>query len=457
MDNRSRKRHIEMLDKKHLWHPFTQMKEWMREEPVIITEGRGSFLKDITGRWYLDGISSVWVSLHGHGKKEINNAIKEQVDKISHSTFLGLTHPPAVELAEKLIKISPEGLTRVFYSDNGSTAVEIGLKMAFQFWLHKGVKGKTKFICLTNAYHGDTIGAVSVGGIDVFHSIFSPLLFSTRRAPSPYCYRCEYGKKYPSCKLYCLKVMEKIIKKYHKDTAGLIIEPMVQGAGGMIVFPPEYLRGVKNLCRKYGILLIADEVATGFGRTGKMFACEHEDVRPDILCLAKGITGGYLPLAVTITTERIFKEFLGKFQDLKTFFHGHTYTGNQLGCAAALASLETFKRDQTLRKMQKKIKTFKKGLAEIALLPHVGEVRQLGFMAGIELVKDKKTRTPYSLADKAGWKVCRIAREKGVLIRPLGNVVVLMPMLSISHQELKILVHITSDAIREATGNAAKG
>lgn len=465
MNIQLRKKQLEQLDKKYLWHPFTQMKEWTKKAPLIITEGRGSFLKDIFGKWYIDGISSVWVSVHGHGKKELDNAIKGQIDKISHSTLLGLTHPPAIELAEKLVNTvnssraclsgrqvtRRRSLSKVFYSDNGSTAVEIGLKMAFQYWKHLGVKDKVKFLSLNNAYHGDTIGAVSVGGIDIFHNIFSPLLFKSYKAPSPYCYRCEVGKKYPSCRLFCLKKMEKILQKHHKEIAGLIIEPLVQGAGGMIVSPHGYLKGVEKLSRKYNILLIADEIATGFGRTGRMFACENENVTPDILCLAKGITGGYLPLAATITTERIYKAFLGEYKVMKTFFHGHTYTGNQLACAAALANLEVFKKEKTIKNLQKKIETLRKGLKKISGLQHVGEVRQKGFMVGIELVKDKKTKKPYDIKEKIGWKACYKAREKGLIIRPLGNVVVIMPPLNISTQELKKLLQITEESIRETT------
>ncbi len=447
----TRKKRYRECDNRYLWHPFTQMKEWAGEPPVIITEGRGSFLKDINGRWYLDGISSVWVTTHGHRKAAIDLAIKNQLDKISHSTLLGLTHTPAIDLAKQLVATVPKGISRVFYSDNGSTAVEIALKMAFQYWKLKGVKRKTRFLSLNNAYHGDTIGAVSVGGIELFHKIFSPLLFKSYRAPSPYCYRCEPGKKYPSCRLYCLKTMENIIKKYHKEIAGLIIEPVVQGAGGIIVSPKGYLKGVKKLCTKYNILMIADEVATGFGRTGKMFACEHENVRPDILCLAKGITGGYLPLAATLTTEKVYKAFLGRFKDLKTFFHGHTYTGNQLACSAALANLKVFKKEKTLQKMQKKIKTLKNGLTGISRLSHVGDVRQKGLMAGIELVKDKKTKKTYPLKEKMAWRVCNKAKERGLIIRPLGDVIVLMPPLSISDQELKRLVQITEESIRKAT------
>ena len=451
MKIQSRKKYLEKLDNSCLWHPFTQMKEWYCESPIIITEGKGSFLKDIIGRWYIDGVSSIWVTVHGHGKEEINLAIKKQIDRISHSTLLGLTHPPAIELSEKLVKLAPEGLSRVFYSDNGSTAVEIGLKIAFQYWQRRGIKEKKRFLSLNHAYHGDTVGAVSVGGIDLFHKAFSPLLFKSYRAPAPYCYRCELGKKYPSCRLSCLKKMESIIRKYHGKIAGLIIEPVVQGAGGMIVSPPGYLKGIRRLCKKHHILMIADEVATGFGRTGKMFACEDEDISPDILCLAKGITGGYLPLAATLTTEKIYKAFLGNYMDLKTFFHGHTYSGNQLACAAAIANLKLFRKEKTLYKMRNKINLLKKELAEMIKFPNVGDMRQKGFMVGIELVKDKGLRKPYPLEEKIGIRVCNRAREKGLIIRPLGNVIVLMPPLSISRQELKRLIHITSEAIAEVT------
>ncbi len=451
MSIKSHEKHIEKLDQDYLWHPFTQMKDWLEEKPLIITEGRGSFLKDISGKWYLDGVSSLWVNVHGHGKKEIDNAIKQQVDKISHSTLLGLTHPPAAELAEMIIKISPKGLKRVFYSDSGSTAVEIGLKIAFQYWKHKGDNNKKKFLSLNNAYHGDTIGAVSVGGIDVFHEIFGPLLFKAFKAPSTYCYRCELGKRYPSCKLYCLAKMESVMKKHHREIAGLIIEPLVQGAAGMITSPPGYFKGVRRLCNKYKILMIADEVATGFGRTGRMFACEHENISPDILCLAKGITGGYLPLAATVTTEKIFRAFFGRYEEMKTFFHGHTYTGNQLACAAAIANITLFKKEKILIKMKKKIDILQDGLSRMSRLPHVGDIRQRGFMAGIEIVKNKDTKEPFDIKDKISWKICSRAREKGLLIRPLGNVIVLMPQLSISHQELKSLTRITGEAIKEMT------
>jgi adenosylmethionine-8-amino-7-oxononanoate aminotransferase len=461
MDNR----HLEGSDKEHIWHPFTQMKEWAAEKQVIIAEGRDCHLIDIEGKSYLDGVSSLWVNIHGHRKKEIDEAIKDQIDRISHSTLLGLSNLPAIELAERLVGIIGRGmachaptkcmqrhaLTKVFYSDNGSTSVEVALKMAFQYWKHKGVASKERFISLNNAYHGDTLGAVSAGGIDIFHSAFAPLLFKTYKAPSPYCYRCELDMKYPSCGLACLTKMEEILHGRHDEIAALIIEPLVQAAGGMIVSPPGYLKGVRELCAKYDVLFIADEVATGFGRTGKMFACEHEAVVPDMICLSKGITGGYLPLAVTVASEEIYNAFLGEFSELKTFFHGHSYTGNPLGCAAALACLGIFDNEKTLEKLRPKVQVLEDRLREMSALDHVGDARNKGLMAGVELVKEKETKTPYPWEQKMGWRICRYVREKGILIRPLGNVVVIMPPLSISADDLRYMLDTIKEAIEEVT------
>jgi adenosylmethionine-8-amino-7-oxononanoate aminotransferase len=447
-------RRLEELDKKYIWHPFTQMKEWLEEKPVIISEGKDCFIKDIYGRWYLDGGSSLWVNIHGHTKKEIDDAIKEQIDHISHSTLLGLSNVPAIRLAKKLVQIinsslvtRHSSLSKVFYSDNGSTSVEVALKMAFQYWRHKGVDGRNTFISLNNAYHGDTIGAVSVGGIDIFHKAFEPLLFKTYRAPSPYCYRCELGKKHSGCGLACIRKIEKIFKENSREIAAMIIEPMIQAAGGMITSPPGYLKGIRKLCTRYNILMIADEVATGFGRTGRMFACEHEGITPDFLCLSKGITGGYMPLAMTLTTNEIYNAFLGEFEDLKTFFHGHSYTGNPLACAAAIACLDLFEKEEVLKKLKRKIKIIETWLKKILHLRHVGDVRNIGLMAGIELVKNKKTKQPYDWAEKMGWRVAYHAKDNGVLIRPLGNVVVIMPPLSISEQNLKRLLDVIKSAI----------
>ncbi|MBE9503704.1 MAG: adenosylmethionine--8-amino-7-oxononanoate transaminase [Proteobacteria bacterium] len=439
------------IDRKHIWHPFTQMKEWEGSTPIIIESGQGSYLIDVEGNRYIDGVSSLWVTVHGHRKKELDDAIRDQLNKIAHSTMLGLSNVPSIELAKKLIHISPESLTRVFYSDSGSTAVEIALKMAFQFRQLRGQKSKTKFISLKEAYHGDTIGAVSVGGMDIFHQIFKPLLFDSMMVMSPFCYRCEKSLEYPSCKLECLNDLEEVMNKHHHEVAALIMEPLMQGAAGMIAHPQGYLKGARELCDKYDIHLILDEVATGFGRTGKMFACEHENVSPDLMTVAKGISGGYLPLAATLASEEIYEAFKGEHEEMKTFFHGHTYTGNPLASAVAIKNIELFEEEKLLDKLQDKIALIANRLEEIKGLPHVGDVRQKGFMVGIELVRDKRQRTEYSTADRAGHKVILEARRQGVIIRPLGNVVVLMPPLSISMDELKQLLDLVHKSIVTVT------
>lgn len=450
---KERNRRLEEEDKTYLWHPFTQMKYWAGERPLIIEKGEGCYLIDIYGNRYLDGVSSIWVNLHGHRRPEIDRAINEQLKKISHSTLLGLSNPPAIELGKKLVEITPAGLSRVFYSDNGSTAVEISLKIALQYWQQKGeeFRGKTKFISFTNAYHGDTLGSVSVGGIDLFHQTFKPLLFPTFKAEYPYCYRCSREKGYPSCDLACLSQVKELIEAHHQEIAALIIEPLVQGAAGMIVSPPDFLRRIRELCTKNNILMIADEVATGFGRTGRMFACEHEDVSPEIMAVAKGLTGGSLPLAATLTTEEIYRGFLGDYREKKTFFHGHSYTGNPLSCAAALASLEIFAQERVLNKLVDKIAFLAERLKDLNQLPHVGEVRQKGFMVGIELVKDKETREEYEFEEKIGIRVTDEARKRGLITRPLGNVIVLMPPLSIDFKELREIVDVTYESIKRVT------
>ncbi len=446
-----RERRLEEWDKRYLWHPFTQMKDYEAQEPLIVERAEGVYLVDINGRRYIDGVSSLWVNVHGHRHPSIDRAVREQLERVAHSTLLGLSNPPAIELAKRLVEIAPEGLTRVFYSDNGATAVEVALKMAFQYWQHKGERQRTRFISFENAYHGDTLGAVSVGGIDLFHRIFSPLLFPTYRVKAPYCYRCPEGLRYPGCGLACLRALEETLKRHHRECAALIIEPVVQGAAGMIVHPAGFLRRVRELCTEYGVLMIADEVATGFGRTGRMFACEHEGVTPDLMCVAKGITGGYLPLAATLTTEEIYEAFLGEYHEFKTFFHGHTYTGNPLACAAACANLEVFEKERTLERMATKVELLAERLKEFWSLPHVGDVRQKGFMVGVELVADRKTKEPFPPQMKVGQKVILEARRQGVVIRPLGDVIVLMPPLAIPEGELERLVEIVYHAIEKVT------
>jgi adenosylmethionine-8-amino-7-oxononanoate aminotransferase len=417
-------------DRSCLWHPFTQQRGWEDDDPLIVESAEGTDLIDASGRRYIDGVSSLWCNVHGHRHPRIDAALREQLDRVAHSTMLGLSHPPAIELAQRLVEIAPPGLTRVFYSDSGSTAAEIALKMAFQYWHQRGERQRTGFLALRDAYHGDTIGSVSVGGIELFHSLYRPLLFDTVKA--------EPGD---------LAEMERLLTEHAGQLAAVIMEPLVQGAAGMLVHPDGYLRQVRELCDRHGVLLILDEVATGFGRTGTMFACEQEGVAPDLLCLAKGITGGYLPLAATLATEAIYEGFLGEFEEFKTFFHGHTYTGNPLACAAALASLDVFDEERTLERLRPKIDLLAELLEPIASHSAVAEIRRRGFMTGIELAG-------FPLELRMGHRVTMEARARGAIIRPLGDVVVLMPPLSISEDDLRRLVAITAEAIDAATGAA---
>ena len=344
MTTSSKTARLAAWDHAYLWHPFTQMQQWEQDVPLIIEKGKGAYLFDTEGRKYLDGTSSIWVNLHGHRHPRLDRALAAQLRNIAHSTLLGLSNPPAIRLARELIRLAPKGLRRVFYSDNGSTAVEVALKMAVQYWQQRlpTVGPKDSFLHLKLAYHGDTVGAVSVGNIELFHARFKALLFPTLQVDPPYCYRCPLSLTYPSCRMACIDPLETILKTRHRELAGVILEPLVQAAAGMVTAPPGYLKRVRALCTTYNVLLIADEVATGFGRTGKMFACQHEGVTPDLMAISKGLTGGYMPLAATLTTEEIYRAFLGRYEDWKTFFHGHSYTGNPLGCAVALANLEVF-------------------------------------------------------------------------------------------------------------------
>lgn len=431
---------ITAKDKKYVWHPFTQMQDWEKDEVCIIERAQGNYLYDIHGKKYLDGISSLWVTLHGHKHPLIDRAIKKQLKKLDHSTMLGLSNTPAVELAEKLISIAPKGLARVFYSDAGSTAMEIALKIAYQFFQqdkNKQYRTKTKFLTLKEAYHGDTIGSVSLGGVDMFHSIYRPLLFKTIQLPTPF---HSAGNK-PSLQT-AIALLERAFKKYHKQLAGFVIEPLVQGAAGIYTAPKGYLKAARKLCTKYNVLLICDEVAVGFGRTGKMFACEHEGVTPDIMAIAKGISGGYLPLAATLTTEKIYNNFKGDYASCRTFYHGHTYTGNPLACAAALGSLEVFKKERTLEKLQPKIAQLARELQRFTELSVVKDIRQCGFIAALELGE-------YTYAEAVGHKVCRAARAKGLIIRPLGNNIVFMPPLSLTSKELMWMLKVIYECIEE--------
>lgn len=457
--NTIEKKELESWDNLFLWHPFTQMKDHIKENPLIIAEGKGVMLIDIDGNEYIDGVSSMWCNLLGHRNEVINDAIKSQLDKIAHTTLLGPTNIPAVTLAKKLIEIAPEGIKKVFYSDNGSTAIEIAIKIAFQYWQQKGdeFKNKIKFVALENAYHGDTIGAISIGGVKLFHELYRPLLFDAAFVPSPYCYRCPEGQNREECEMDCLQKLEDTFKADSDKIAAFIIEPLIQGAGGMLTQPKGYLSAVRDLCDKYNVLLILDEVLTGFGRTGKMFACAHEDVVPDIMAIAKGMNGGYLPLAATLCTDEIYNCFLGKFEEKKTFYHGHTYTGNPLACAAALAVLNIFEKDEIINKIQPKIEILKTRLDEFVNLKHVGDIRQLGLIAGIELVKDKKTKGSFTIDKKIGIKVCNEAKKHGLLIRPLGDVIVIMPPLIISESDINKIMDIVKESIVVVTEKTTYG
>jgi adenosylmethionine---8-amino-7-oxononanoate aminotransferase len=432
-----------------VWHPFTQMQAWRGERAPVIVAGEGEFLLDSDGRRYIDGISSLWCNVHGHRHPRIDAAVRNQLDRVAHSTMLGLSHPGAEELARRLVEIAPGAgdsepgaLSRVFYSDNGSTAVEVALKMAFQYWQQAPDRrpGRTTFVRLQNAYHGDTVGAVSVGGIELFHSLYRPLLFDALEVPA--------GDAV---------ALDRLLAGAAGEVAAVVVEPLVQGAAGMLVQPPGYLRAVKELCDAHDVFLICDEVATGFGRTGTMFACEQEDVVPDFLCLAKGLSGGYLPLAATLTTDRVYEAFMGSFEDFRAFFHGHTYTGNPLACAAALATLDLFEEERTLEQLAPKITLLEQLLDDlVAPLDHVAGVRRAGFMCGIELAADRRHGAGYEPALRMGHEVALAARARGAIVRPLGDVVVLMPPLSIAPDVLEELVEIVADSIAAATGEAVE-
>ena len=444
----SRTEELAKLDRTHVWHPFTPMSVWLEDDPLVIERGEGCELVDTDGRRYLDGVSSLWVNVHGHGHPTIDAAVRDQLDALAHSTFLGLTHPPAVELAARLTAMAPGRLSRVFFSENGAAAVEVALKMAYSYWRNQG-EDRDRFVRLQHAYHGDTIGAVSIGGIERFHDSYRPLLFATAEIPSPYCYRCPLGRKYPSCDLACADELEGVLTREAGRVAAVVVEPLVQGAAGMITAPDGHLARIAEIARRHGVLLVVDEVATGFGRTGRMFASEIDGVEPDVMCLAKGITGGYLPLSATLATEDVFDAFLGAPEEHKTLYHGHSYSANPLCCAAALANLQVFEDERTLERLAPKIKRLTALMEPLRDRPHVGDVRQRGFMVGIELVADTATKEEFPEAWQVGAQVARRARARGVIVRPLTDVVVLMPPLAMSEDQLERLVTAVAESIDE--------
>jgi adenosylmethionine---8-amino-7-oxononanoate aminotransferase len=489
------------FDHQFVWHPFTQMRDWLKREPVVIAAGKGAVLRDVQGREYLDANSSIWTNLHGHNDPKINTAIQRQLKKIAHSSALGLANEPASLLAEKLVRATnPQSairnpqLEKVFFSDNGSTALEVALKLACEFTRRtrgagaspaSRTKTRPKFLSLEGAYHGDTIGAVSLGHIDLFHKSYSGLLFQTDKVMSPYCYRCPFNRakpertdarEYRQCNWECIGLVEKKFasqKQKGNPYAAFVFEPLIQGAAGMIPQPPGWLQRATEIARSHGALLIADEVMTGFGRCGvesreprvegqttnksrlstldprpsTLFASHHEGVQPDFLCLAKGLTGGYLPMAATLTTQKVFNAFLGEYEEFKTFFHGHSYTANQLGAAVALASLEILQGKQSIRMRQNLENNLRAELQTLWPLPNVGDIRQVGLIAGIELVRNWRTREPFDLRKRAGIRVCEAMARHGVLTRPVGNVIVLMPPYCTTQRQVKTIVEVLRTAI----------
>jgi adenosylmethionine-8-amino-7-oxononanoate transaminase len=429
-----RTRRLADLDVAHVWHPFTQMSDW--DDPLVIDAADGFDLIDTEGNRYLDGTSSLWVSVHGHRVPEIDAAIVDQLGRVAHSTLLGLGGTPSIELAAKLVSLAPPGLEKVFYAEAGASAVEIALKMAFGYWQNEGSTTKRTFVALDQAYHGDTIGAVSVGGMDLFHDAYRPLLFDTFRVPSP----VEEGS---------LEALERVLAEHAPEICALIVEPLVQAAAGILVAPPGYLRRARELCDRHEVLLICDEVAVGIGRTGTFFACEQEDVSPDLLVVGKGLSGGYLPVAATLTTRAVFDSFLAPYDEFKTFFHGHTYTGNALACAAALANLELMEQRDTVAGVREREAVLAKLLAPLESHRHVAEVRQRGMMVGIDL--RRSADEPYDPGERMGHRVILAARKHGVLIRPLSDVIVLMPPLALPIGDLERLVDVTRAAIDEVT------
>jgi adenosylmethionine-8-amino-7-oxononanoate aminotransferase len=436
-------------DRRYVWHPFTQMQEWFSEEPIVIERGEGNYLIDTEGRRYLDGVSSLWCNVHGHRKAELDDALRAQCDRIAHSTMLGLANVPATLLAKRLVELTPSRLTRVFYSDAGATAVEIALKLALQYWQLRGESQRTQFLSLTEAYHGDTLGAVGVGYSEAFHRYFRPVLRPARQINPPHVYRWLHGEAPERALQLAIEDAERAFAEHGSELAGVIVEPLMQGAAGMWAQPLGYLPALQDLARRHGTLLICDEVATGFGRTGRMFAVEHEGIQPDLLCLGKGLTGGYLPLAATLSSEQIFEAFLGPYETFQAFFHGHTYTGNPLASAVAVANLEVFEKERVVERVAKLSRQLTAHLADrLETVPQVGDIRQWGLMAGIELVRDRATRTAYSAAEHIGHQVILEARKMGVIIRPLGSVIILMPPPSIESHEIERLIAVVADAIR---------
>ncbi len=445
------------IDTQHIWHPFTQMKDYANVLPINIVRGEGIFLYDEKGNAYYDTISSWWTNLLGHANPELADALARQAKTLAHVNFSGFTHPFAADLVKKLIPLLPKNLTRVFFSDDGSTTVEVALKMAFQYWQNSGKTKKTRFTMLTDAYHGDTIGAVSVGGVSVYHKLYKPLMFETFMADAPHCANCPHKKsdytfdaENTQCNCECFDSMESTIKEHHDELAAVIVEPILQGAGGMHIYPPEYLRRLRKTCSEHNVLLIFDEVATGFGRTGKMFACEHAGVAPDIICISKSITGGTMPLALTVATEEIYSAFYDDWHSQKTFFHGHSYTANPLACAVSSKCLEILERDNLPDSAHDVMNYFHEQLRSLTQYNWVADVRYRGFVGAIDIVADKNTNTPLPENARLSWTLHRTAFTHGIVLRPLGNMVYWFLPLIVTKNDIDNIMRCSKAAITDA-------
>jgi adenosylmethionine---8-amino-7-oxononanoate aminotransferase len=435
------------LDREHVWHPCTQQKDHELLPPIPVERGEGVFLIDRQGNRYLDGVSSWWVNLFGHNHPRLNRALREQSEKIAHHIFAGFTHQPAVELASRLCALAPPGLNKVFFADNGSAAVEVALKMSFQYWQQSGIPQKTRFVSIRDAYHGETIGALSVSGCDLYRDVYRPMLLPEFQVDGPDCFRCPYGLQRDSCNAECFEHLQRLVEREHEQLAAVIIEPLVQGAAGMRIYPPAYLRRLRELCNAFAIHYIADEIAVGFGRTGRMFANQHAGVAPDLMCLSKGITGGYLPLSVTLATDDIYRAFYDEYATRKAFLHSHSYTGNPLACAVAVEVLNIFEEERILEGQAVCHAVFEANRQRFEQHPHVGEFRRCGMIAAVEMVTDKQSRGEYPWQERKGYQVYRQALQRGVLLRPLGNVIYFMPPLTIAPEELQLLLDVAWQSI----------
>ncbi|HMW15127.1 MAG: adenosylmethionine--8-amino-7-oxononanoate transaminase [Pseudomonadales bacterium] len=443
-------RHWMARDLQVVWHPCTQMKDHESQPLIPIRHGQGVWLEDFDGKRYLDAVSSWWVNLFGHGHPHINGALRDQLERIQHVMLAGFTHPPVVELSEQLVRVTPPGLDRCFYADNGSSAVEIALKMSFHYWRNVGHSRKQRFVTLGNSYHGETLGALAVGDVALYKETYAPLLLEAITVPSPDCFNREPGESWEAYSRRSFAAMETTLARHADEVCAVIVEPLIQCAGNMRMYHPVYLSLLREACDRHGVHLIADEIAVGFGRTGTLFACEQAGITPDYLCLSKGLTGGYLPLSVVLTRESIYRAFYDDYNTLKAFLHSHSFTGNPLACRAALATLELFAIEPVLERNRTLAAAMARSTAHLLDHPHVAEVRQHGMVLAIELMRDKARREPYPWQERRGIRVYRHALEQGVLLRPLGNVIYFMPPYVISEEEIELLATVATSGIELA-------